>query len=407
MSEIKKKNSKHLYFNLTRRNFIQGATAGAVIVGAPAVLKGLTRRAKAADKGVIRMMFTAPTMIPGDWTQFEKDTGLKMEDTIIKDDPGIFLTEVQVNDAGDRFDLISTLAGVEQSLIDGGNIMQIETGDVPNWSGMPQSIQNMPYLARGLNPEAGKVWGVPVAMNADSFGYQPTKLNEPAPPEEASWSLVYESEKTHGRASTGDNYIYLWEALAYLKNTGQLAVKDILNPSPEEAKATADFLIGRKEAGQFRLFWKIFDDQIAVMKNGEVDSIRCWEPAVRETNKSNPEHPWVYATAKEFYCKWMHAAYITSQVEDRGNLEEVNTAIDWFLGGGYAAAITPLRGYLNGRPDLAVDYANSKGMDDISDTMDAAQEKMKLKFAKEDFWFSAVPENIQEMQAQMDRVLNA
>ena len=73
MSEIKKKNSKHLYFNLTRRNFIQGATAGAVIVGAPAVLKGLTRRAKAADKGVIRMMFTAPTMIPGDWKQFEKD----------------------------------------------------------------------------------------------------------------------------------------------------------------------------------------------------------------------------------------------------------------------------------------------------------------------------------------------
>ena len=82
MSEKKKRTSKHLYFNLTRRNFIQGATAGAAIVGAPAVLQGLTRRAKAAEKGVIRMMFTAPTMIPGDWTQFEKDTGLKMEDTI-------------------------------------------------------------------------------------------------------------------------------------------------------------------------------------------------------------------------------------------------------------------------------------------------------------------------------------
>ena len=94
-------------------------------------------------------------------------------------------------------------------------------------------------------------------MNADSFGYLPAKLNEPRPPEEASWSLVFESEKTMGRSSTGDNYIYLWEALAYLKNSGQLEVADILNPSPDEARATADFLIERKQVGQFRNFWKI------------------------------------------------------------------------------------------------------------------------------------------------------
>ena len=96
MANSKHKISKHLYYHLSRRNFIKGAAVGSVIVGAPAILKGLTRRAKAAEKGVVRMLFTAPTMIPGDWTQFEKDTGLKMEDTVIKDDPGIFLTEIQV-----------------------------------------------------------------------------------------------------------------------------------------------------------------------------------------------------------------------------------------------------------------------------------------------------------------------
>lgn len=399
------KHGKHLYFPLSRRDVIKGAAGAAAIVGAPAVLKGLTRRARAQEKGVIRMLFTAPTMIPGDWTRFEQDTGLKMEDTVIKDDPGIFLTEVEVNDAGDRFDLISTLSGVEQSLIDGGYIIQAETGPVGNWAGMPDSIKAIPYLVRDLSPDGGKVWGMPLAMNADSFGYLPAKLNEPRPPEEASWSLVFDSEKTMGRSSTGDNYIYLWEALAYLKNIGKLEVKDILNPSPEEARATADFLIERKQAGQFRNFWKIFDDQVADMKNGEVDAIRCWEPAVREANKAGGD--WVYANAREFYTKWLHAAYIPAQVEDRGNLEEVYTALDWFLSGGYAATITPLRGYLNGRPDLAVEYASVKGMDDISTEMEAAQAKMKLKFAKEDFWFSAVPEHLQEMQAQMDRVLNA
>ena len=405
MTERSGRHSKHLYFPLSRRHFIKGAAAGAVIAGAPAVLQGLTRRAKAQEKGVIRMLFTAPTMIPGDWTRFEADTGLKMEDTVIKDDPGIFLTEVEVNDAGDRFDLISTLSGVEQSLIDGGYIIQAETGAMSNWAGMPDSIKGIPYLVRDLSPDGGKVWGLPLAMNADSFGYLPAKLNEPRPPEEASWSLVFESEKTMGRSSTGDNYIYLWEALAYLKNSGQLEVADILNPSPEEARATADFLIERKQAGQFRNFWKIFDDQVADMKNGEVDAIRCWEPAVREANKAGGD--WVYANAEEFYTKWLHAAYIPAQVEDRGNLEEVYTALQWFLSGGYASTITPLRGYLNGRPDLAVEYAERNNIGDISSDMDAAQEKMKLKFAKEDFWFSAVPSNLQEMQAQMDRVLNA
>lgn len=103
-----------------------------------------------------------------------------------------------------------------------------------------------------------------------------------------------------GRTLTGD--------IAYLKNTGRLAVADMANPSPAEAKAAADFLIERKEAGQFRNFWKVFDDQVADMKNGEVDALRCWEPAFREARHAGGD--WAYAIAREFYTKWMHAAYI-------------------------------------------------------------------------------------------------
>ena len=398
--------SKHLYFHLSRRNFIKCAAAGTAIVGAPAILKGLTRRAHAQDDNTIRLLITGPTLIPGDWSAFERETGFKMEDTVIKDDPGIFLTEILVNDGGDRFDIIAALTGAEQDLIDGEAIKPIETSSVSNWAGIPESITQMPYLQRDLAPEGGYVWGVPLAMNADSFGYLPEKLNEPRPPEEASWSLVYESEKTLGRSSTGDNYIYLWEALAYLKNTGQLDVKDLLDPSPDEAAATADFLIERKQAGQFRNFWKIFDDQVSDMKNGEVDAIRCWEPAVREANKAGGD--WVYANATEFYTKWMHACYIPTQVHDRGNLEQVHAALNWILSGSYAAGITPLRGYVTGRPDLAPQYAEENGMGpEVGVAIDEALAKVEFKFAKEDFWFSAVPSNLQEMQAQMDRVLNA
>ena len=104
----------------------------------------------------------------------------------------------------------------------------------------------------------------------------------------------------------------------------------------------------------------------------------------------------------------MHACYIPTQVHDRGNLEQVHTALNWILSGSYAAGITPLRGYVTGRPDLAKDYAAEHGLgDNVGVAIDEALVKVRLKFAKEDFWFSAVPSNLQEMQAQMDRVLNA
>ncbi|MGD9538178.1 MAG: PotD/PotF family extracellular solute-binding protein [Alphaproteobacteria bacterium] len=403
----KKKPSQHLYFHLSRRNFIKGATAGAAIMGAPAILKGLTRRARAAEKGTIRLLMTAPTIIPGDWKIFEAETGLKMEDTVMKDDPGLFLNEIQVNDAGDRFDIISTLAGVERPLIEGGNIIPIETANVPNWAGMPDSIKRVPYLQRDLAPEAGKVWGTPLAMNADSFGYFPDKLGEPYPPEEVSWSLVFEDERTKGKASTGTMFYYLEECAMFLKGSGRLELGDPANLTPEEANKVADYLIERKKAGQFRSWHTTFDDQVQLIKNGEVLAIRCWEPAVKEAQKAGMTD-FVYSNAKEGYMKWMHACYIPAQVEERGNFEEVYKTLNWILSGSYAAAISPLRGYVSGRPDLGAEYAQEKGLgEDVATAISEAQDKLKFKFAKELFWFTGAPDNLPDIQAAVDRVLNA
>lgn len=402
-----KRTSKHHYFHLSRRHFIKGAAAGAVIMGAPAVLKGLTRTAKGAEKGTIRLLMTAPTMIPGDWKNFEAETGLKMQDTVMKDDPGLFLNEVQVNDAGDRFDIISTLAGVEKPLIEGGNIIPIEHKNIPNWAGMPDSIKAVPYLTRELKPEGGAVWGTPLAMNADSFGYFPAKLNEPAPPEEVSWALVFESEKTKGKSATGTMFYYLEECAMFLKGSGKQQIGDPANMTPEEANKVADYLIERKKAGQFRSWHTTFDDQVQLIKNGEVLAIRCWEPAVKEAQKAGMKD-FVYSNAKEGYMKWMHGCYIPAQVKDRGNIEEVYKALNWILSGSYAAAISPLRGYVSGRPDLGAEYAKQKNLGpDVAKAIEETQAKLKIKFAKELFWFTGKPDHLEEIQAATDRVLNA
>ena len=151
-----------------------------------------------------------------------------MEDTVIKDDPGIFLTEILVNDSGDRFDIIAALTGAEQELIDGDAIKAIETANVSNWADIPESITQMPYLQRDLAPEGGRVWGVPLAMNADSFGYSARfllRLALPAPglATRTAWRMFARRRKRSGRCcvvhDTGEGILQLEFGAAHNENS--------------------------------------------------------------------------------------------------------------------------------------------------------------------------------------------
>lgn len=387
---------------ISRRQLIKsGAVVGATALYAPMVARGLTRGAKAAEKGTIRMLFTAPTFTPADnWALFETETGLKMEATVIKDDPGLFLSEIMINDGGDRYDIFSALAGSERTLAGDGFILPIDGSQMSNWSGVSPSLRDMDYLNFD-----DQHWGTVLATNADSFGYFPEKLGLPKPPEQVSWSTIFENPDAMGRTSMGDSYVYLHEVLAYGKIKGYFPVDDPANPTPDEANAAADWLIERKKAGQFRNFWSTFDDQVTDIKNGEVLALVCWEPAVRAAKEAGLNFE--YANA-EFYFKWMHGCYIPAQVEDRGNFEEVYTALNWLQSGSYASQITPLRGYVNGRPDLGKKYAAEKGLDaSVTAALDEAVAKIEQKFSADLFWYNAVPDHIKDIQSAMGRVLSA
>ena len=279
--------SKSLKIN--RRRFMKGAVgAAATISAAPMIAKGLTRQAKAdAKPGTIRLLGGASTLIPGDWTQFEKDTGLKMEFSLLKDDPGVFFNDVMVNDAGSRYDIISMLAGVQGPLVEGDWILPIDRSRIPNWAGVEPGVKSNPQLT-GM--ETDVLWGVPMYMNADTFGYFPDLLGEPRPPEEVSWNLVFDNEKTLGQSAVGDNFYTLTFAAAYMKYHNLATIDQPENMTASEVAAVADYMIERKKAGQFRTYWSTFDDQISNFVNGEALAQVCWEPAVKEIAQAGRGH---------------------------------------------------------------------------------------------------------------------
>ena len=55
----------------------------------------------------------------------------------------------------------------------------------------------------------------------------------------------------------------------------------------------------------------------------------------------------------------MHATFIPVQAAERDNVDEIYRAIDWFIGGSYAAELAILRGYRL-RMDLGLAYAGEQ-----------------------------------------------
>ena len=59
----------------------------------------------------------------------------------------------------------------------------------------------------------------------------------------------------------------------------------------EEIDKTIDFLIKTKKAGQFRAFWKTFDELVNLMASGEVVIQSMWSPAVAAVrSQGHPLH---------------------------------------------------------------------------------------------------------------------
>lgn len=385
---------------VTRRRILKAGGAISLAIAAPAIIRGSMRKAMAADS-TIRIMGVTTVALP-DWSEFEKDTGLKVEFTPIDDAIGTFLHEVEVNDAGERYDLYAAFSGPWKGLAAKGLLSQVDSSRLKNWAGASESVRTSPLIMGG----EGALWSVPLVMNADSFAYFPDITKAPPAPEPVSWSLLFDSEVTKGMVALDDSFFTLQHCAAYLKFNKLAEIRDPGNLTSSECESVASYLIERKKAGQFRSFWVSYDEQVSLLVNREVAAETAWEPAAKEARKQGA--PVEYAWTIEGYDKWMINAFIPKQAEARGNLDQIYTALDWLLGGAYAAQIATLRGYVTPRSDLAKAYVQSAGWS-TEQVSEIEQTIMKLdkKFAHQLFWNSGWPDDIAAYEREMARFKNA
>ncbi|MCK1579768.1 extracellular solute-binding protein [Bradyrhizobium sp. 168] len=381
---------------INRRTALAGLGASALAM--PAII----RAAQADPSNTIRWM-GSPTTALDDWSSFERDTGLKMEFTpFFTDNVGAFYNEMLVNRAGDRIDIINSLAGSQKRLVQEGQVSPLDLKKLKNYDGILPTIKNSSLL----HASGGKDWAVPLAFNADSFGYFPDKLGLPRPPEPLTWDVVLNDKKTLGRTAIEGDVMSLVIAGMYVKSHNIAEIADPANMTAEECKLATDWLIGRKKAGQFRSFWKTYDEQVANFTNGEVIAQQCWEPAVKGAKTAGLDVE--YATCNDFYYLWMHSLFVPAQAAGRGNLDNIYKALDWIIGGAYAAEINRKYGYTSARVDLGLEYAKAHGWStkDI-ENLQFGIDKTRLKFQKPHFWVGGAPDALQVHEAELARFRNA
>jgi putative spermidine/putrescine transport system substrate-binding protein len=117
----------------------------------------------------------------------------------------------------------------------------------------------------------------------------------------------------------------------------------------EEIDKTIAFLIDTKKSGQFRAFWKTFDESVNLMASGEVVIQSMWSPAVAAVRAKGI--PCTYQPLKEGYRAWGGGLGLAKHLTGP-QLDAAYEYINWYLSG-WVGAYLNRQGYYSAALDTA------------------------------------------------------
>ena len=189
---------------------------------------------------------------------------------------------------------------------------------------------------------------IPTIYNADTLGIRPDLVGRPI----NNWKdLVDPAFK--GKASILNiPSIGIMDAAMVMESLGPLKYADKGNMTKPEIDKTIAFLIEAKKAGQFRAFWKSFDESVNLMASGEVIIQSMWSPAVAAVRSKGI--PCKYQPLAEGYRAWAGGLGIAKHLSGL-ELDAAYEYINWYLSG-WVGAYLNRQGYYSAVLDTAKQF---------------------------------------------------
>ena len=135
--------------------------------------------------------------------------------------------------------------------------------------------------------------------------------------------------------------IGIMDAAMVVEATGKYKYPDTGNMTKAESDMTIGVLTEAKKAGQFRAFWKDFNESVNLMASGETVIQSMWSPAVTAVRTKGI--PCVFQPLKEGYRSWASGFCMSKGVTDKQK-EWVYEFVNWYLSG-WAGAYLNRQGY--------------------------------------------------------------
>src|SRR5712692_6457060 len=269
----------------SRRRFLRGTAATAGLTLGAGAFTGFSF-VRAAEPVTLRIAGTGVNQFKELADKCKEDLGFTVQYTSLVSDDVVKRAVTQPS----SFDVLDSEYWMLKKMVPSGNLRGIDTtkikyydqivpiftkGKLPD--GKQVAMQGISpikvaYLAAEKSKEFSKgpskfMSVIPTVYNADTLGIRPDLIKRPI----ASWAELLNPEFKGKAAILNIPSIGIMDAAMVVEATGQHQYADKGNMTKAEIDLTMKVMTEAKKAGQFRAFWKDFNESVNLMASGETD----------------------------------------------------------------------------------------------------------------------------------------
>ena len=302
-------------------------------------------------------------------TKVKEDLGFTLEMTALDSDAVTQRAATQP----DSFDIADIEYWICKKVWPTGNLQAMDVSKIANYDKIVGIFRNgkltpESVIAQGTAPhtvgftsgpggtdfvaeESGWMTLIPTIYNADTLGIRPDLIGRPID----TWAELLNPE-FKGKASILDiSSIGIMDMAMVCEAMGEIKYVDKGNMTTDEIDKTMAIFTEAKKAGQFRAFWKTFDESVNLMASGEVVIQSMWSPAI--TAVKSRGIPCVYQPLKEGYRSWGGGIGLSKSLSGIA-LDAAYEYINWYLSG-WVGGYLMRQGYYSAVPDTSKEFMSA------------------------------------------------
>ena len=347
---------------LSRRSMLKGTAAGvaASTLGAPTIW------AQNIKDVTLRQFGTGVSNLNEVAQKVKEDLGFTLEMTALDSDSVTQRAATQPK----SFDIADIEYWICKKVWPTGNLQAMDTSKIANYDKIVGIFRNGKLtpestIAQGTAPhsvgftsgvngkdfvaeESGWMTLIPTIYNADTLGIRPDLIGRPI----SNWSELLNPE-FKGKASILDiSSIGIMDMAMVVESMGEYKYPDKGNMTKEEIDMTLGIFTEAKKNGQFRAFWKTFDESVNLMASGEVVIQSMWSPAITAVRSKGI--PCVYQPLEEGYRSWGGGIGLSANLSGL-ELDAAYEYINWYLSG-WVGGFLMRQGYYSAVPETSKNF---------------------------------------------------